>query len=217
MMKKLSNCLLIVALLCFSHAIHASLNIDAGKCLNTLRSKKASHRCKCIPGPMGPRGLIGPQGTSGTTGPTGSAGATGQAGAALPSFNSYYSSFNVPGFFLDPGQQENLLFNVPPLASNGITYDNDTGVFTVNNNGAYAISISSLIENGDSGAFRLLVNNFTIGPTNFFLVPGSIFVIINLLAGDQIAILAGSDNNGVEIFSSLVSISINQIGDAGVI
>jgi hypothetical protein len=139
----------------------------------------------------------------GATGPAGSTGATGSTG---PNFNNFVSTFNAIGI-QQPGN--NLIFNTPTVVQ-GITYDSNTGIFTVNQAGVYQIIVCSTSFQQDGGLFEFLVNNQPVGGLLNLVSPsGSLTVIQNLSSGSTIALATVSG----AVFSTpgIVSITINQI------
>ncbi|MDP1880019.1 MAG: hypothetical protein Q8K60_03660 [Parachlamydiaceae bacterium] len=150
-----------------------------------------SHKEICQRGQRGRRGPIGPMGPPGTNG---------------QNFNNYVSAFNENITSLTP--PENLIFDTP-LAINGISYNGATGVFTINTSGVYSISIGSVTNMQDGATFSLLINNSPIGPNDFSLPPGNISIILDLQAGNTIALQYTS---AIILQIPMISISINQIG-----
>lgn len=136
-------------------------------------------------------------------GPTGP---TGPAGSGGTSFNNYASAFNATGI-LQIG--DNLIFDTP-TAIQGVTYNSNTGEFTVNQNGVYQIAISSTSFQQDGGEFQFLVNGQAVGGLLQLVSPsGSLTIILNLSAGATI----GLETTTGAVFSTtgIVSITINQI------
>lgn len=144
----------------------------------------------------GPRGKQGPSGPTGATGPVGPAG---------PTFNQYASAFNANGVFTEG----NLLFT--PDSIQGITYDETTGVFSINATGIYQIMICSTPSAQDGGVFQLLVNNTSVGaPLTLSGIPGpaSMTIIRSLTEGDTIALGVVSS---ASYSAQAASMTINQI------
>lgn len=136
-------------------------------------------------------------------GPTGPTGATGPAG---PSFSNYASAFNATGI-LQIGDK--LLFDTP-TAIQGVTYNSNTGEFTVNQNGVYQIAIGSTSFQQDGGEFQFLVNGQAVGGLLQLVSPsGSLTIILNLSAGATIAL--ETTTGAVFSITGIVSITINQI------
>ena len=94
-------------------------------------------------GPMGPTGATGATGASGAQGPmgpmgpTGATGATGATGPAGGNYNSFAMVHQVGRVSVDP--QQPILFETPNISS-GITYDLNTGQFTIHTQGQYLIN-----------------------------------------------------------------------------
>lgn len=88
-------------------------------------------------GPTGPTGETGPAGCQGPMGPTGATGATGATGPAGGNYNSFAMVHQVGRVSVDP--QQPILFETPNISS-GITYDLNTGQFTIHTQGQYLIN-----------------------------------------------------------------------------
>ena len=98
-------------------------------------SSSRGHRKRYLPKPCKHHKKC--KGPTGATGPTGAKGNTGDTGAAGPSFGQYASFFSTDALSIPNNQ--NFLFDTQKALS-GITYDSNTGVFTINQAGVYKIS-----------------------------------------------------------------------------
>ncbi len=87
-------------------------------------------------GATGATGATGPQGPTGATGPQGPTGATGPAGTPAENFNSYAMVHDETDSAVPVGQP--VMFQTTNI-SNKITYDPNTGDFSIPEEGIYIV------------------------------------------------------------------------------
>lgn len=157
-----------------------------------LKKIESDERCKpkfCqgIQGPVGPTGPTGPQGIQGLVGATGP---TGPAGPVTPTIGAALMMHGEQTISIDVGSP--LLFNVKDL-ENDITYDPNTGIFTVAHPGQYMIVWWLNIRNPD---ITLTYPPFTIVVTLNQITPApkiiSYSASYSVLVGNAVKQISGN-------------------------
>ena len=114
-------------------------------------------------GPTGPQGI---QGDVGATGPTGSQGIQGPTGptGATPILSGMQLQLQIADQ-VTIGDNENVIFDtVISSFSSAISYDDTTGIITINDNGVYYINWWIATDGSISAAFTIFSIDVSGGP-----------------------------------------------------
>lgn len=160
-----------------SEPLESTLKIE--NITQAMNCQKHKHKHHIPRGATGATGVTGPTGATGATGATGPTGATGVTGATGPSFNASISRYSTSTATVPT--DSNVLFEQSFAFGIGISYAEDTGIFTVPQAGRYVISVGFDAD--------LSGENTTL----------------NLLAGDTIIPVALSNNS-----SMLIQLTLEQ-------
>ncbi len=190
-------------------------------CCNDITIIKRSCNCRSCEvgptGPTGPTGATGPTGPRGIQGVTGPTGPTGPAGATGGSFNASLMVHDKSNSIVPIN--EAVKFNNTNLY-NGITYDLNTGEFTVPSDGLYIIHWWVNAKNRKQNGFEKLEDSeecekHALGIELHQVYPNDL-LIAHSSTHNKLAYCETGTINGNAIFSAKAGSTFKFINTSGI-